>query len=380
MALIVFFLILSFLVLVHEFGHFLVAKKNGIRVEEFGLGYPPMLFGKKFGETLYSFNLLPFGGFVRLTGEDVIEGENEDELIKDPRSFISKKPSQRAAVLSAGVLMHLLLAVVLFYTFLLLNGFKTFRIPLVFDYHFQFGETSEIGTVISDMSDNSPAKEAGVTFGDAIVKINGVEVHNALDVRENLKGKYDQEVDLLLVDLSEPVAASEGNYRNVKVKPILDDSGNPVLGVYLSKAVILSYEKPLEKLFSGFLHTYNFLSYSIFSLGKVIGFSVQTHDVSPLSQSVAGPVGIYNIVGSILSYKTGSVWLNILDYVALMSLSLAFVNILPLPALDGGRLAFTIFEWVTGKKPNPTFESAVHRIGFLLLLALLILVTIKDIL
>ena len=148
MTLILFIIILSALVLIHEFGHYYVAKKTGVRVEEFGIGIPPRLFGKKIGETIYSVNLLPFGGFVRLSGEDGVDEDHLEEAISDPENFLSKTPLQRAGIVVAGIVMNALLAVVLYYFFFFFTGFKSLTIPNMFDYEFKFGHVEQINTVV----------------------------------------------------------------------------------------------------------------------------------------------------------------------------------------------------------------------------------------
>jgi regulator of sigma E protease len=405
MTFIIFILILSILVLVHEFGHFIVAKRNGIRVEEFGWGLPPRIWGKQIGETLYSINLLPFGGFVKLTGEDGEDARHGTEVIEekiveekvivnqevvedvktteelvistiDPRSFMAKKPWQRALVLVAGVFMNIVLAVVLFYVFFFVNGFKTFQFPLFFDYKFQFGEMHTIGTVISDVQDGSAAQKAGVSLGTAILSVDGVSVSNTTDVKRQLADRVGQEVTLVMEDLKDP---SDQNLQTIKLIPTLDENGAPILGVYLSKATYLSYDKPLEKIFVGPLHAYNMLSYSNYALAKIISLSVSTRNIAPVSQSVSGPVGIYNIVGGILHYSGDKIFLSIIDFIALMSVSLAFINILPFPALDGGRIVFVIVEAIRGKRLNPALESKIHAVGMACLLTLIVLITLKDI-
>ena len=422
MTIILFIIILSILVLVHEFGHFIAAKKNGIRVEEFGLGLPPRILGKKIGETLYSLNFLPFGGFVKLTGEDAEEVSPEEDAsetveireedtkvmltdesgntviveeveetiteapdtgspiggtggIWDPKSFMAKKPWQRFTVLVAGVFMNTVLAVSLFYIFFLFNGFRTFQMPLFFDYKFRFGETEELGTVVTDIQEGSGAEKAGLQLGEAIVEIDGVKVTDVKDVRAQLVGKQDMGVEVKLVDYKDQ---ADLKTRSLKVGLTSDSEGNPILGVFLSKSVAINYNKPIDKIFAGFLHSYNVIGYSFVSLGKIIGLSVETRDIAPVSQSVSGPVGIYNVIDAVLKYGGSRVWLTIIDYIALMSLSLAAINILPFPALDGGRVTFVVWEWITKKKVNPTWEASVHKIGMFFLLAFIILITIKD--
>ncbi len=422
MTAIVFIIILSILVLVHEFGHYIAAKRNGIRVEEFGLGLPPKIFGKKVGETVYSINLLPFGGFVKLTGED--EGESNDEggelrtenetipgesitieevrveevdviqqgreavLLEesltetvistpevDPKSFFIKTPWQRIKVLAAGVAMNFILAILLFYLFLFINDFKTFQMPLFFNYKFPFGQENIIGTVVVDVQKGSGADKAGVQLGEAVLSINGVAVNNVQNVHDRLVGKVNQLVKVKLLDLRNQANPTT---RTVEIVPMLNKGGSPVLGVFLSEAVTVSYNKPLEKIFAGFLQSYNVLSYSLIGLAKIVGISVETRSIEPVSQSVSGPVGIYQLIDSILKYGGKRVWLTVMDYIALMSLSLAFINILPFPALDGGRLFFVVLEVLRGKKVNPRLEASIHKVGMIILLAFIVLITIKD--
>ncbi len=372
MTLIIFILILSLLILVHEFGHYIVAKKLGIRVEEFGLGIPPRMFGKQIGETFYSLNWLPFGGFIKVTGEN----PDDTPTVFDPRSFASRPPKQRAAVLLAGVFMNLILAVALFYAVLISSGFRTQYIPLIFDHDFKLGESQVLGTVVTGMLDGSSAQQSDIQIGEAILEIDSITIKDVHSLREALKGKLGQEVEIKLQDVR---AEYNGSTRTLTVKPQADENGNVVLGVYVTKAVSLSYTKPVEKIFAGFLHSYNVLDFSISSLSSLIGLSYAEKSITPVSQSVAGPVGIYQLVESLLSYRDNKVIFRILDFVALMSVSLAFINVLPFPALDGGRVLFVFIEKVKGSPVSPKIESAMHRWGFMLLLLLLVLVTIKDV-
>ncbi|OGC70423.1 hypothetical protein A2415_01325 [candidate division WWE3 bacterium RIFOXYC1_FULL_39_7] len=372
---IVFILILSVLVLVHESGHFFVAKKLGIKVEEFGLGLPPRILGKQIGDTIYSLNLLPFGGFVKVLGEEPEEIPGVD-VQHDPASFAARSPLHRLLVLGAGVFMNVVLAVVLFYVVLAMSGFKTSYIPLFFDYNFRFGNESIIGAVVTSIEKDSAAEKAGIMVGEAVLQIDEEPVNNASDIRRVLESKVDTEVNVLLKDIKE---GETGAMRTVTLVPSLDEKGNPVLGVYLTKSVSLQYVTPVQTAFSGFFHAYNVTAYSLSSFGKLISLSFESKTISPVSQSVSGPVGIYQVIGSVLEYGGDKVLVNILDFIALMSISLAFVNILPLPALDGGRMLFVVIEKVRGKKISPAFEANIHKIGIMFLLGLIVLITIKDI-
>lgn len=373
MTLLIFLLILSVLVLVHEFGHFIVAKKLGIRVEEFGLGIPPRIFGKQIGETLYSLNLLPFGGFVKVTGED----STDENASKDPRSFAVRPPWQRIAVLGAGVFMNFVLAVVVFYGVLAADGYKTQYIPLIFEHNFRFGHQNVIGTVVSGMLTGSSAEKSGIQLGEAILTVDNLPIKNVYDLRDSLKGKLNQDVTVRLKDIRNSI---DGPVREVVLKPQADDQGNVILGVYVSKAVSLEYTSQIDKAFAGFLHTYNVMAYSLSTFGNLIGLSYAEKTITPVSQSVAGPVGIYQLVGGLIEYGGSKVILRLLDFTALMSVSLAFMNILPIPALDGGRILFVIVEKIKGKPISPKIEALLHQWGFIILIGILVLVSIKDIL
>lgn len=373
-SLIIFILILSVLVLIHEFGHFIMAKKMGIYVEEFGLGIPPRIFGKKIGETTYSINLLPFGGFVRLRGEDVFE--NPAEQLLDTKSFASKTPLQRSIVLLAGVFMNVVFGVALFYVFLVANGFKSFYIPLIFDYKFAFGNVQEIDTVVFGLSEKSPLKDV-VELGEAITYIGDSPVGSVEDVKSAVaqtQSGGEREVTLTVKTLS-----PEEETREILVVPYKGEENEYLLGVYLGRSVRLSYTEPDQKALSGLMHGYNMLSYSISGLGQLIGLSVEQGSAGPLSESVAGPIGIYSVVDNILAYANKGVILSLIDLTALISLSLALVNILPLPALDGGRVLFVVIEFLLGRKISPKFEASVHKAGILVLMSLLLLVSARDI-
>lgn len=371
-ALLVFIIILSILVFIHELGHFYAAKKMGVRVEEFGLGIPPRIWGKKIGETLYSINALPFGGFVKLAGED------EESIIdpNDPANFSNKKPLQKLVIIVAGVFMNLLLALGIFYAFFALNNFTSSSIPLLYDYDFKFGEARKNNTVIFGFEKDSPAYKAGVNVGESILEIDGHKVFNVYDVRYRIKDKANKEVSLKLLDTKKIKPTT----REVKVIPTSDVNGNGFLGVAISSSVSIYYGKNLvQKLTSAFAHSFNIISYSLSTFGKLISSSWEQKSVSPVSSGVAGPVGIFAIVGVILDYKGVNAALGILDFMAVLSLSLAFMNILPIPALDGGRALFATIELVFRKKVSPSLEASLHKWGLVALLGLTILVTAKDI-
>ncbi|MFC1621820.1 RIP metalloprotease [Patescibacteria group bacterium] len=368
-SLLIFLLILSVLILVHELGHFAVAKKSGVLVEEFGLGIPPRLFSKKIGETTYSINALPFGGFVKLYGED---DENENTQ-NNPKSFLNKSTGWRACIIVAGVSMNLLLGLVLYTVFFFSTGNKSMTIPVFFDHKFKFGEPVYINTVITDFMEGSYGEGAGLRVGDIVLEIDNTPVYSVEDIRNTMSGKKEMEVSLLVRDSQD--LRGEGS-RVVNTTPVLNSEGEARLGVYLSEAVNIVYPSTIS---AGPMHAYNMMAYTFNTFGEFIKISLDTKSIKPVSSGVAGPIGIYSIVDAILTYDRANAVLSLIDLTALMSLSLAFLNVLPLPALDGGRLLFIMIEKVTGKRVHQKFEAAVHRWGLVFFLSLLALITIKDI-
>ncbi len=373
LPIILFILILSVLVFIHEMGHFMAARFFGIKVEEFGLGIPPRAWGKKIGETLYSINWLPLGGFVRIKGEDFIDYKPNDE-----RNFLNKKPWQQAVVLVAGVVMNLILAVTIFYFILATNGWKSSPLLLLNDYKFPFGNVVEVPNIIVFMEEDSPALNAGMEFADQIQTLSymdeTISVNSVEDVKAFLSDKPDSEIRIEAVNIN----TDERNIYTV-IPEYNENIDQPALGVSLGEAVQLTYTSPAQKLTAGFSHSANVLSYSMSVFGNLISRSVQEKSFEPVSAGVSGPVGIFGAVRSILSTGGPKVPMVILDLTALLSLSLAFMNLLPIPALDGGRLVFVITEWITGKRPSAALESKAHQVGFAILLGLIAVITLKDI-
>ena len=369
-VIVVFILTLLVLVLIHEFGHYFAAKKFNIKVLEFGFGIPPRAWGKKIGETIWSLNWLPFGGFVRLLGED----ESDKSVLDDKRSFAKAAIWKRITVVIAGVVMNLLLAWLLFYIVLGAQGFKT-KLPLLSDYTFSgVNQKTDMSIVVGNIAEGSPAQVAGLKDNDKVVAFNGVPLTDSDKFVSDIKANAGKEVTLTISDLQ------GGNARDVKLTPRENPpAGQGALGVSLGglKTVDLSFDTPMQKLFAGPIYSYNLIAYSGKILGDTIGFSVRERDLAPVSNAVAGPVGITSVVGQILAVDKPL--LPYLDFVAALSLNLAVVNVLPFPGLDGGRLLFLVIEAITRKKTHAVVEKYVHTIGLLVLLSLIVLITISDI-
>ncbi len=362
-AIIIFIIILSVLVMIHEFGHFIMAKRAGIGVEEFGFGLPPRIWGKKVGGTIYSVNWLPFGGFVRLVGEDPT-----DKNRMEKNSFYTKSIGQRFRVVVAGVFMNFALAVLIFYAVVIALGFKV-NIPLLVDHQFKFVNQSK-QVLIGDVGENSAASAGGLKAGDAVVAVDGQNIGSIEQLQAVVRSSEDKKLNLTIEN---PV---NNRTHQVVVTPKYNDQLKaPALGVSLGELYVMKYQTPVQKIFAGFIHSYNTIDYSLAVFGQLIGYSIRENTIAPVSEGVSGPVGIAAITQQAVALGP----ISVLQLVGLLSLNLAFLNVLPIPALDGGRLFFIIVEVVTRRKIHASFEKWVHTIGFAVLIALVLLVTYNDI-
>jgi regulator of sigma E protease len=339
-------LVLSILIIIHELGHFLVAKKSGVWVEEFGFGLPPRLLSKKVGETIYSLNWLPFGGFVRL------HGEQTDEGISDPRrAFLGKNKRTRAAIILAGIVMNLLLGLLCFgivYSFL--------GIPKEQDF-----------VQIVDVAKDSPAATAGLAVNDVVVSFNKRPVIKSGDFTNLTKENAGKLVTVVVKRGSQTL-----NY-NITLRSNPTDQKS-FLGIVVTSETTYYppvWQRPFYGAYYGTIASYNT---TIAVVSGLFGtFSQIGHGQVP--QDTVGPVGIFAIIYFVL--KQGIV--PILNLMGLISINLAVLNILPIPALDGGRLLFIGIEAVFGRKVVPKVEAAFHSAGFVFLLALIVIISFFDI-
>lgn len=355
-SIIIFVITLIILILIHEFGHFLAAKKFGIKVEEFGVGIPPRILGKRIGETLYSVNWIPYGGFVRLLGEDEPGSLTESEKSRD---FRAKPVLQRILVVTSGVVMNLFLAWILFYVVLIFQNFKIIY------------PTLESAAFVGYVENNFPAKDAGIQAGDRILEVDNKKVTGFEDARKFIKAKNGAEVELKISDI-------DGNNQKVlKVKPKKSDSGEYLIGVAFTPLPFKEYKSGAEKLFSGVTYSYDLTRVTFLGLGRTLG-SLFSGDFKSASQDVSGPVGIAKVTNNILSIGSDAI-LPYLWFVGVISLTLSIFNVLPIPALDGGRIFFLIIEAVIGKKVKMEIEKVIHQVGFAVLIFLAFLVTYSDI-
>jgi len=322
-----FIFVFGLIVFFHEFGHFIVARVNGVTVHEFSLGMGPKIITKQGKVTLYALRVFPIGGYVRM------EGEDEESDIEG--SFSTKKPLQRLAVIVAGPLMNFILAMILFIIIFMSIGLPT--------------------NVVGGVTDNSPAYEADLKIDDKIIEINNVEIKSWNEVNFNI-GKSNDKVDIVI--------EREGELLKKTIIPIKEEeTGRLIIGVY-SK-----FTKNPIKVFAYSMNQVGFLTKEIFKFFASLPFGGLSEG------SVVGPVGIVNMVGQAAERSI----LDVLFLAAYISINLGIVNLLPIPALDGGRIIFILFEILRGKPVDPEKEGFVHLVGFAILLSLMVLLVFKDI-
>lgn len=353
LTVIAFIIILALMIFVHELGHFVAAKRNGVKVEEFGFGFPPRIWGIKKGETIYSMNWIPLGGFVKIYGEDGEDRSNH-------HSFSSKKIWRRAIILSAGVLMNFLLGALL-----LSFGFM-YGLPNSID---DSAVAADAKVQISQIAPDSPAGLAGLKVGDQIIKLTGPSGEAS-----NITKVY--QVQNFISENKGKLVSVEIKRGKTQMSLALTPRENPpenegAMGVNLARVSKISY--PWYKaLYEGFKQTFILIWVILSMFGYLIG---QIFTGGSVAGDVAGPVGIYSITGQ--AAQMGFIYL--LQLTAILSINLGLVNALPIPALDGGRLLFLLIEKIKGSPISQRFEKSLHTAGFVFLILLMLLISIKDI-
>lgn len=402
MNIIIFLIILVVLVVSHEFGHFIVAKKAGMRVDEFSFGFPPKLFGIKRGETSYNFNLLPLGGYVKIYGENGdVEEEKDEKIVKEirveeiitetidkdgevsiteteeikenikidndrSRSFVNKPKYKQALVLVAGIVMNLLVAWVLL-SIGLMSGMPSSVSTTPKDIKL----TNE-SVMITGVANDSPAEKAGLKIGDKIISLNTENDSTLLlssnftteTVQSFIKEHQNDELDISI--------ERNGLNEDISVTPEkMNGEDTPKVGI--SMDMIGTLKLPFGKaVWEGLKSTV------MMTWGTMVGFYnlitkafVGKANIS----SLTGPVGIVGVVGDAASF--GFVYL--LSFIALISVNLAVINLIPFPALDGGRLLFLLIEKIKGSRIKPEIAGWTNAIGFGLLMILMVIITYHDV-
>jgi regulator of sigma E protease len=344
-----FIIVLGILVFIHEFGHFISAKKSGIRVEEFALGYGPKLFSHKKGETMYSIRALPLGGFCKMTGEFPDDGDlsdEEKEIYLDAKRknqlFYQKSVWKRFLVIFMGPFMNFMLA-----AFLFILIFSVYGLPV----------NSSQSTILGDIIPGQAAAESGLKPGDKIIAVDGQRVdnwNNLANIIHNSNGKE------LLIEFQR-----DANIRELRITPKYNEEDGYVIGIY--PQVIREKIGIFSSIKWGLLQTWHVFRLTILGFVQIIS--------RRSSAEIGGPIIIASMVGQALEIGFS----NLLNLMAIISINLGIINLLPFPALDGGRLLFIIIEIVRGRPVDPQKEGFVHLIGFALLMVLMAFFVYKDI-
>lgn len=321
----------SLLIIVHELGHFIMAKVNGIRVEEFAIGMGPKIFSIQGKETKYSIGILPIGGYVKMLGEE--------EEVEDNRSFSSKSPLRRISVILAGAIMNFLLALVLFTMILSKNGYTI----------------AEVGEV----QPNTPAYESGLQTGDKFLNINGEKVFSADDVSVAIAMSKGNPVDIEF--------ERGGEVKDITITPKLNEENKYVIGFYFGIEKNPTFIQGVKQ---SFKQTTSIISQTFKGLKTIV-----TGEAN-LKTDVGGPVTIIKMSGEAAK---GGFW-NLMYFTAFISINLAVFNLLPFPALDGGWTVILLIELITRKKVPEKIVATLNYVGIMILFGFMILVTVKDIL
>lgn len=373
-------LLFMLLVVAHEYGHFLLAKRNGVEVEEFGLGFPPKIYGRKMGKGIfksyYSFNLLPLGGFVRLKGEH--------DADKEKGTYGAVRLPAKIRILLAGVTANFIIAFVMF-TVVAVVG-----MPQIVDNQYKIDSDSLITleeVIVNYIEKDSPADKAGMVVGDKLRKIGETDIKNSQQLSDATSSYAGQVVNIEYSRNDEYLIKEVGILSEAEVQASIEAGEQKgYLGVgssdySLTKATWLAPIVAIGTMtqFTGL--TLKGIGSALASLGKALFNTVIGHgqeakeDASAASKNVSGPVGIFVILrqGATLGYQFT------LFVIALLSLSLAIMNILPIPALDGGRIAVTSLFRLFKKPLKPRTEDLIHGVGFSALMLLFILITVVDV-
>jgi len=342
MDILIFIIALSILVLVHEFGHFFAAKITGVRVEEFGLGLPPKIISKKFWGTVWSLNWLPIGGFCKLYGED------PSSLIKTKDSFMDKNPWQKGLIVLGGVFMNMVLAIVIFAVVYTVMG-----IPI---------ETDKVEII--GIAKNSPAEMAGLKVDDVIISINNIQIKKGNELTEIVNKNRGKKITVGVQGIAPIQLLAREN----------PPAGEGSLGVVISNIEMqpIRWWEFYKGIGAGFKEAYFWGKIIFDGVTKMVGGLF----LGQVPKDVTGPIGMFNATSSI---RLNQGFLAVIHFFGVVSVNLAVVNVLPFPALDGGRIIFVIYEMIFRKKANAKFETMVNNLGMVILLSMIVLISIGDV-
>jgi regulator of sigma E protease len=332
-------IVLSVLIIVHELGHFIAAKSCGVWVEEFGIGFPPRIYGKKFGETIYSINWIPFGGFNKISGEVDPDA---------PRSLASRGYLVRLLVLGGGIIMNLILPFILL------------AVAYMVPHDIAAGQVE-----VQEVYAGSAAEMAGIEPGDTILAVNGHEIRNGGEFGRYLMLNLGGEAT---ISVEHADATAEDIRLTVPWRPTPEGSIIGTSSLTQNREIV----KESYSFFSAFgVGARNCIETLVLYKNGIIGMILGTVPFEP-----AGPVGIVQITGEVAQTGISPV----LELAAVISIAIAVTQLIPFPALDGGRILFVIIEWLRrGKRVSPKVETIFHSVGFIVLLGLMVAITYQDI-
>lgn len=361
---VLFAFVVSILTFIHEVGHYLAAKLIKAKVLDFSIGFGPKIFSKKIKGTTYNIRILPFGGFVKILGDG--DPTEVKESKKDKGNLQNKSKIAQIFVMLAGVTMNILLSITLYTIFL---GYNNWRMELGLDYaDFKPVGAQVVKERVSDipyeLADEGGALDSGMYEKGYIASINGMGIKDSTQLIEVLEENSSEVVTVYACNLEQ-----ECDFFEVT----LSEEGR--MGVYTGYNHLVYIDYSNSKVFSGVLHSINIVKITGEVFSSMLSTAKQTGDYSELSNTVSGPIGIYFIIDY---FKTLGV-ITFISILADLSISLAIINLLPIPALDGGRAFILLIESVLRKDLNDKVEKIIINISFILLILLVVLVMIKDI-
>jgi regulator of sigma E protease len=335
-----FIIVLGALIFVHEFGHFIFAKKSGVRVERFSLGFGPPLWRKQWGETEYRISAVPLGGYVKMYGENP-----EEEVIDPAGSFLHQPVWKRIPIVAAGPLFNVLFAIILI-AFIHMAG-----VPIE--------KSVQIGRVL----EGSAAEQAGLQPNDIVVALDGQPIERIHELKSQIVASQGRTLELQV--------NRAGRILPIPLTPQLDPAAQEWrIGVELRPGeIIIQRSNPLTALGQGVTWTWRITKLSVLGFGKILTGAI------PASESLAGPLGIAREIGRQASYG----WRNVVFFTAGISISLAILNLLPIPVLDGGHLLFFAIEIINGKPLSIRKREIAQQVGLLLLVGLMLFAFYNDI-
>lgn len=370
LSFIIFLLILNVLIIVHEFGHFLIARRNGVTVKEFAVGLGPAIWKKEWKGTVWRFNILPFGGYNNLKGES----EEESGI----GNFTDASKKARLKILIAGSAMNILLAIIAFYIYVPFMGFK---VPTYINFS-PVGASIEQkadypNPVITSITNDSKLKDKNLVLPVILKQIGDIspkDSKEAVDAIQKYSNEGRKSIPLVVESLADK--------KTQTVEAEFGQNGKLGVGLNDSNTYNIDYSgNILTMAFSGISHSINSILVMVQFMQQTFGYVSRTKDVAPLGVAFSGPVGVFAVVRTIITdpTKLKLTILNLIQLTGLVSLSLGVFNLLPFPGLDGGHITLLFIEKFRGRKLNPTKVGIISVIGLLLLIGLSFLITIKDV-